>query len=402
MHRQLSKLLVARGMVAAESMAGAIEHRLASHVALDSALLDLGLVGEGPLRQAMAEAAGLAAATDEDLRAAGESLESPLLSKEDALAKDVCPVRRTADDVFLLTAAPPAPSVQDAIAQQIAAKVRLLIAPELRVREAQSRRYGFPLPAFFQALGEKVGWLGGEPPGGNSSSGPAPSTTDEAPAPEKAVAAANAAFVDAAVRTHADRDARPGRADHEESATVAVPAVPHDDDFDAEPSVVVAAELIESAHADANGDRVRGAVAALASYLESAQTPAQVLEAFERWVESRFAHGRVYFVQGEVVTPWGARYPRIALAEAPLLGEVAASGQSYRGPIPPGHGALVATLGRPPPVEVALRPIQTKGLRCIAWGDDGRHPLADAAVRELAEAAPVVEAALARVREGVA
>lgn len=139
------------------------------------------------------------------------------------------------------------------------------------------------------------------------------------------------------------------------------------------------------------------AVAALAAFLQGRPRREEVLEALQRFLESRFAHAQVFVVSRGVVSPAGARKPRLPLDEPSVLTNVAQSGIPYRGPVPKGNHGLFAALGRVQPFEVVLAPVVVGGrVICVLWGDQGPEPLGSAA-DELMQAVPFAEAALARL-----
>lgn len=139
------------------------------------------------------------------------------------------------------------------------------------------------------------------------------------------------------------------------------------------------------------------AVAALSAYLEGVTRREEVLDALKRFLESRFVHGQVFVVARGVMTPAGARAPRIPLDEPSVLANVATGGIAYRGPVPRGNQALFAVLGRPAPLELIAAPVVVGGrVVCVLWGDQGQDPIG-AQADELLEAVPFAERVLARL-----
>jgi hypothetical protein len=136
---------------------------------LDTALLELGVLDEAAVLEALARARGAAAVDPLSLREIPAEV-LRLLPAKAAQRLRAVPFRAAAASAHLAVLDPSDLSAQDELAFVVGRRVRLFVTTELRLVEALGRHYGSAIPARFRTLLERV---------------PSPLPADDPAAPEE-------------------------------------------------------------------------------------------------------------------------------------------------------------------------------------------------------------------------
>ncbi|HEY7724616.1 MAG TPA: HEAT repeat domain-containing protein [Anaeromyxobacteraceae bacterium] len=164
----LAELLLREGAVSAQGLAAAQARQRELGGALDTALLELGLIGEARLAAFLARASGLPVPPPSALlRPDGRA--HRLFPARVAERHGLAPFRIEERELSLLATCPVDAAALDEISFMLSLDLVPYAAPEWRVYELRQRLYGAPLPARFEAL---RGRLAGEPAPGPGSTPP--------------------------------------------------------------------------------------------------------------------------------------------------------------------------------------------------------------------------------------
>ena len=219
MPRDLAELLVEEGAVSAEDAARALQRQRDEGGTLDTALLELGLLGEEQLLDALARASDLPAAPPEAY-AAADSRARRVFPAKVAERHGLAPVALDGRELRLVATCPVDLGLLDEISFMLSLHLTAQVGPEFRVRELIHRLYGVDLASRLSAVGDALrapaeapseadgAWEEGEPgeaAGAGPPAGEAPAAgaegTDQPPEggePPEPLAAALAQAVEAA------------------------------------------------------------------------------------------------------------------------------------------------------------------------------------------------------------
>jgi len=421
----LATLLVQEGAVTLEDLARAQAVQREQGGSLDTALLELGLLGEKTLVEALARASGLPAAP------AGALDEPDPRSRRVFPAKvaerhGLAPFRLEGKELHLLATWPVDVAALDEISFMLSLHLVPHVAAEWRVWELRRRVYDVALPERFVALEARRARAGGEP--APEEAGPvaaAPrvpeSATPEPVGPGPAEAGEPLPLAAWGADPVAGEAASPPFA-----AGPTGPALPHPSPA-AEPLARALAQAVELAEA-AVGDeplpvglpaalpeqRVRPARWTLAEArqaLAEAATRDQAVSALLRYALDFFEHaallasarGRLHGRDALGADPGArarARGVSLPWGDAGIVRAVVETGGPYLGPAGPDAvvEALVAGLGRSPPRTMLLYPVQVRDrVVCLLYADNGEAPVSPRRVGDLFLLASEVGATLLRL-----
>jgi HEAT repeat protein len=176
----LVELLLREGAVPAQGLAAAQARQRELGGALDTALLELGLIGEARLAAFLARASGLPVPPLSALLRPDERAHR-LFPARVAERHGLAPFRVEERELSLLATCPVDAGALDEISFMLSLDLVPYAAPEWRVFELRQRLYGAPLPARFEALRAR---LAGEPaPGPGAAAPPRPSPPPRLPQP---------------------------------------------------------------------------------------------------------------------------------------------------------------------------------------------------------------------------
>ncbi|MCC6997145.1 MAG: hypothetical protein IT370_21200, partial [Deltaproteobacteria bacterium] len=156
MASRLSSLLVHDGLVSVKQMSEAFQRQVIYGGALDTIILEMGILGEVPLTAYLAQAAGLPPATPE-LLGSGDPVARGLCALEVAEEHHAVPLSFEGEALRLLVADPVDIARLEALATRLQRPVQPYVTPEFRVHEALQAAYGLPMPPRFDRLAGKFG-----------------------------------------------------------------------------------------------------------------------------------------------------------------------------------------------------------------------------------------------------
>src|SRR5262245_33611564 len=148
MASRLSSLLVHDGLVSVKQMSEAFQRQVIYGGALDTILLEMGVLGEGPLTAYLAQAAGLPPATPV-LLGSGDPAARALCDLAVAEEHHAVPLSFEGDALRLLVADPVDITRLESLATRLQRPVQPYVTPEFRIHEALQSGYGLPMPPRF-------------------------------------------------------------------------------------------------------------------------------------------------------------------------------------------------------------------------------------------------------------
>jgi hypothetical protein len=154
MSDRLTQHLVDAGLLDRDLVNSAVEQQLARGGAIDTALLELALVEERDLLEAMAAVYPQRVASVPDTQEAEDPRASRVFPEPWAIKHLLAPLRLTPDGASLevLSPAPVDGPTLERLAELLEVRVEPILAPEFRVHERLERLYGHPLPDRFEQL----------------------------------------------------------------------------------------------------------------------------------------------------------------------------------------------------------------------------------------------------------
>jgi hypothetical protein len=159
----LSTLVVDEGGVAAERLDDALQRQVLSGGALDTVLLEMGLVDEPTALRLLSRAEGLPAVGRDAIDGA-DSAAVAMFPRRLAEKHGIVPLELSGRTLSVAVAEAPDMARLDEIGFMLSVYVRPYVTTELRVHYALPRLYGIPLPRRMQNL---LGMLGEEPATGD-------------------------------------------------------------------------------------------------------------------------------------------------------------------------------------------------------------------------------------------
>lgn len=431
----LATLLVQEGAVTLEGLARAQALQREQGGSLDTALLELGLVGERRLVATLARASGLPAAPATAL-VEPDPRSRRVFPAKVAERHGLAPYRLEGKELHLLATWPVDVAALDEISFMLSLHLVPHVAAEWRVWELRRRVYDAPPPERYAALAARLAQAPEEP------EPPEPEVAAPAEAPEPASAAAPAPPAGARPAPSGAGPEPEPRAELEPipvpeppvpapalepmpmqtraQGTAQEPAAPGDPLARA---LAEAVELAEAAVGDAPlpvsraavpAERVRPARWSLAEArqaLAAAATRDEAVAALLRYALDFFEHAALLATgRGELnghealgADPEArarARAVSLPCGDTGIVRAVVETGGPYLGPPGPDAvvEALVAGLGRPLPRTMLLYPVQIRDrVVCLLYADNGEAPVSPRRVGDLLLLASEVGAALLRI-----
>ncbi len=164
MPERLTQCLVDRGVLSPEAAEEALERQVLMGGALDTALLELGLVEEPELLGAFAEVFGLEVARPEDATAAVDERALRALPEQWARRHQIAPLSLDSGLLSVLTPAPADVQLVVRLGEMLELTLRPVLAPEFRVAERLALLYGTEPDERHRALIAAAGGRVGAPP----------------------------------------------------------------------------------------------------------------------------------------------------------------------------------------------------------------------------------------------
>jgi hypothetical protein len=155
MTSRLSSLLVRDGLVTVKRMERAFQRQVLDGGALDTILLELGLIPEERLLQYLALASGLPPVGPDDVAHGGAA--AARCPREQAVSYRVVPLGLEGDALRVLTHDPVDLAALEALADELGIAVQPLVAPEYRFRLAFQQTFGGALDERFARLAAQPG-----------------------------------------------------------------------------------------------------------------------------------------------------------------------------------------------------------------------------------------------------
>jgi HEAT repeat protein len=376
----LATLLVQEGAVSLEALVQAQARQRELGGGLDTALLELGLVSEERLRDALARASGLPLAPPEALLEPDPRSRHVFPSRV-AERHGLAPFRLEGRELHLAAAWPVDLAALDEISFMISLALVPHVAPELRVRELRRRVYDAPLPDRYRILAARL-----------AASPAATSPRTPAPAPEAtpAPAARPVGWAPAAGWTVAP--APGGQPGPEPLAAALAQAVQ-----EAAAALEEEAPVEPGPGAEERSRPPRWDLAAARSALAAASRRDEAVEAVLRYGRDFFEHDALLAVSRDRLFGHDAlgEDPRarerargvgVPVGAAGIFRAVIDSGGPYLGP--PGQDAVlegvVAGLGRVRPRTILLYPVRVRDrVVCVLYADNGEAPVSPRRVGDL-------------------
>jgi len=380
----LAALLVEAGAASAADVQRALERQRQAGGALDTALLELGVVDEGTVVRFLARASGLPPAPlDIDLDPSLRGVFPARVAERHGLA----PFRVKGGELSLLATHPIDLSGLEELSFMLSVSLVPHVAPEWRVRSLMAQLYGGELSARFAAVAERV------------SAGRAPASP-----PATSIAAAfDDSRRDAAGSEEPEITFTFGLADPEEPLAAAL-------------AQALEGEAIEALLGDAAvpeptpGTPPRWSRDDAFAALEAAVGRDAVVAVALRYALDFFEAAALFAVTREHATGHDAvgwpgarercRSTRLERDEAGLLRAVLGTSGPYLGPVAhdPGNEKLLDGLGRAWPRTALVYPVSMQGRTvCVLYADNGEAPVSPARLGDLLLVLGAVGAALERV-----
>jgi hypothetical protein len=381
---KLASLLVQEGLISPKKMAEAFQRQVIYGGALDTILLEMELLDEHVLIEAMGRASGLPTAGDlpsrEALDAAGVTKWFPqaLIEKYRAV-----PVAVDGNVVRVLVTDPPDRRQLDELGYQLSRSIDPIVVPEHRFAHAVELVYSIPVPARFSSLAAKIRQRNGEeamPP-----SRPAPSVVPQAKLPEVPV--------EPTPRSAVVEPAAP-RVSNDESATPRITLREADAPKPLTTEVTQPVSSVMSG-SDVTPMLLKEAIAAI----DGATERDAILEALCRGARARLEFVALFMVHGGTAAgrmALGAEWlPREMLGTLSINLETSSAFRTavqtrspYLGKIgEEAAGPALHKLGRKPPLPAVLLPVVLKERTvALVYGDAGGKPIDVGLLGELSTA----------------
>ncbi|MFL5260964.1 MAG: hypothetical protein ACJ79L_00990 [Anaeromyxobacteraceae bacterium] len=430
----LAGLLVEAGAADPDAVERALVRQREAGGALDTALLELGVVDDGTLALFLSRSSGLppppAGAVDPDPRA--RRVFPARVAERHALA----PFRLDGQELSLLAAHPVDLAALDELSFMLSLRLVPYVAPEWRVRELQSRLYGGALPERLAAVAEAVRRAAraaeAAPPAPSApvEDAPPPATPEfavaapageEAPlrepaaAGEQAAAAATAhgADADAAFAIDEAPEAAPAG---DGAAPTASPESPRGP-FGVVPedpltlALAQAGEALGDADAQASADGPpRWTVEEAFAALGTARDRDEVVAVLLRYARDFFDAAALFAVAkdrvaGQDASGWPSARERcraihVAVEAVALFRSAIAAAGPYLGPVArdDANAQLLAALERPWPHTALVYPILLRDRAvCVVYADNGDAPVSPGRIGDLLLVLGAAGAAFERV-----
>jgi hypothetical protein len=404
----LSSYLVERKIASPASMTEALERQAVLGGDLATCLLELRLVREESLTQAIAIMWGIDPAPPGELPATSSAL-LRLVPGEMAHRFGFYPMTETkGGDLFVAVADPLPPSVEEELSFALGVRLVQRAAPVVRVKQAIARDYGFPLDQRLLRLVDQLDTypsvvpmpivsLASPPedehpaPASDAGAKPAPPPAPAEP-PENFLAQAEAATAD---KLSAKRKVRVDPLSGSALATWAQRAAGG-----------------KTSLADGPQDRVRGPItpAALEEALLDLRTSDEVLKVFFEFARQYFEYAALFVVRADLAEghdAWGpgASREKVVTIGVPLdLPGLLATARQRRAPVlaPLGREGLDADLafdlGRTQTRGVVVLPIVVRGrVVALLYGDHAGASVEYSSVGDVIAIAPLVASAFERI-----
>jgi hypothetical protein len=375
----LATLLVQEGVVSLEALVQAQARQRQLGGGLDTALLELGLVSEDRLGDALARTSGLPLAPKEALLEPdprSRHVFPPRVAERHGLA----PFRLEGRELHLAAAWPVDRAALDEISFMLSLALVAHVAPELRVRELRRRVYDVPLPERYRILAARLAALP-----------PAATRPARATSPTSTQVAVRAAS--------SEREAEPlaaalAQAVQEAEAALEEQAAPEPDPGAGERSRPPRWDLATARQALAEASRRDEAAEIVLRYGR---------DFFEHTALLAVSRDRLFGHDALGEDPRArerARGINVPVGPAGIFHAVIASGGPYLGP--PGRDAaleaVVAGLGRVRPRTILLYPVLVRDrVVCTLYADNGEAPVSPLRVGNLLLLAGSLGGALERI-----
>jgi type II secretion system (T2SS) protein E/HEAT repeat protein len=428
----LAGLLVEAGAADPDAVERALARQREVGGALDTALLELGVVDDGTVALFLSRASGLppppAGAVDPDPRA--RRVFPARVAERHALA----PFRLDGQELSLLAAHPVDLAALDELSFMLSLRLVPYVAAEWRVRELQSRLYGAALPERLAAVAEGVRRAAraaeaapaatpapvADPPPPETPEFAVAAPAAEAapvneppPGGEEATAAAAAADADAAFAIDEALEAASAR----DAAATAAPAEPPRGPFGVVPedplalALAQAGEALDDAGADASGDGApRWTVEEAFAALGAARDRDEIVAVLLRYARDFFDAAALFAVAkdrvaGQDASGWPSARERcravhVAVEAVALFRAAIAAAGPYLGPVARDETSaqLLAALGRPWPHTALVYPILLRDRAvCVLYADNGDAPVSPGRIGDLLLVLGAAGAAFERV-----
>jgi len=419
----LATLLVQEGAVTLEALARAQAQQRAQGGSLDTALLELRLLGERPLLAALARASGLPpappAALDEP-----DPRSRRVFPAKVAERHGLAPFRLEGKELHLLATWPVDVAALDEISFMLSLHLVPHVAPEWRVWELRRRVYDAALPERFRSLAARL----------REEEARAPEPAEQEPAPEPAEASAPPSPAPPGPEGQQPRRPAPAGAVPPLAEEGALAGVALDEAVAAAPSpsapiaplARALAEAVELAEAEVEAAPLppapagpaeawhrpaRWTLAEARQALSSAASRDEAVTALLRYALGFFEHAALLATSrgelhghdalgGDPKARARARAVVLPCGDAGIVRAVVETGGPYLGPPGPDPvvDGLLQGLGRGPPRTMLLYPVQIRDrVVCLLYGDNGEAPVSPGRVGDLLLLASEVGAALLRI-----
>ncbi|MEL7368189.1 MAG: hypothetical protein AAFN74_04700 [Myxococcota bacterium] len=172
MPERLTDALVQKGLVSRPAAQEAIDRLVLMGGALDTCLLELQIIDEQTLTQALADAYGMEAASPEVLTEDPDDRATRAFPEQWAKKHVLAPLDIVPGGLRVLTPAPADLDALQRLGELLELDIHPVLAPEFRVRQRLQRLYGTLPPERFQALLDRYGCEPGEPASSSTLVGP--------------------------------------------------------------------------------------------------------------------------------------------------------------------------------------------------------------------------------------
>jgi hypothetical protein len=392
----LATLLLAERTVSEAALARAKERQLEAGGALDTAVLELGLLPEDQLLGLLARAAELPAAPETAWSAADARARRVFPSRV-AERHGLAPFALDGRELSLVATYPVDVALLDEISFMLSLHLTAHVGPEWRVRELIHRLYGSPLAPRLAALAAAAG----------AAPGPPAASAGEPQQPQEPPAAAPAPSAPSGFTRDATEPLEPLAAALQQAL----------DAVDASLFEEEAVEEVEEAEPGPPPDRsapprwsLDGARAALAA----ARHRDEVVLAALRYARDFFEYAAVFAVTRDAVAGHDAlgtederdRARSVALyaSDPGIFRTVIETRSPFLGPVSrdaPGNATILDGLGRGAPRTVLVYPVLLRDRTvCVVYADNGEAPVSPRRLGDLLLLLSTVGAAFERIIRG--
>ncbi|HVS03290.1 MAG TPA: hypothetical protein VMT16_11020, partial [Thermoanaerobaculia bacterium] len=152
---KLGRLLVEREWLTADQLSAGLKHQMVFGGRLGTCLLELNLISEERLAKALCEQHGLPSARLEDLRTIPPAV-LELIPARMACRSKVVPFHKYGTELSVVMLDVRDLMTQDELAFVTSKRVRLHVAPEVRILEALEKHYGLEVEVRFTRIWDRL------------------------------------------------------------------------------------------------------------------------------------------------------------------------------------------------------------------------------------------------------